>query len=122
MRSRILFAVLALIGLLAPAARADVKPHALFSDGMVLQQGVKCPVWGSADADESVSISFEAKDQGIQFQSQVKPTNGTWRVDLPVLKAGGPYTLTIKGNNTITISDILVGEVWVASGQSNMQW
>src|SRR5436309_3005524 len=88
--------------LAALPARADMKPHALFSDGMVLQQGVKCPVWGSSDDEEVVVVSIEAADQGISAKLQAQPIAGAWRVELPVLKAGGPYTLTIKAKNTVT--------------------
>src|SRR5437764_551088 len=119
---RVLPPALLLLFALARPAPAEVRPHALFTDGMVLQQGVRCPVWGTAAADEEVTVSLDAKDQGISFESKAKSDNGAWRVELPVLKAGGPYTLTLKGKNTVTVKDVLVGEVWVASGQSNMWW
>ena len=101
-----------------------MKPYALFSDGMVLQQGVKCPVFGTADPDEEVSVSIGVGDGIIIAAPPVKADkNGHWAATLGEVKpaAGGPYTLTIKGKNTITIKDVLVGEVWVASGQSNME-
>src|SRR5262245_12024901 len=115
---------LVLLLLAVPAVQADVKPHALFSNGMVLQQGVKCPVWGTADAGEKVSVSLESGDggSGIKSEPVAAGQDGSWRIELPSQKAGGPYTLTIKGKNTITIKDVLFGEVWVASGQSNMWW
>jgi len=117
------FSPLTLVLLLAALpARADIKPHALFSDGMVLQQGVKCPVWGTSDDEEVVTVTFDAADQGISAKLTAQPANGAWRVELPALKAGGPYTLTMKAKNTVSVKDVLVGEVWVASGQSNMEW
>jgi sialate O-acetylesterase len=89
---------------------------------MVLQQGMKCPIWGTADPGEMVSFTLERRGEGTG--SSPVPTNqeGRWRIDLPAMKAGGPYTLTLKGKNTVTVKDVYVGEVWVCSGQSNMEW
>lgn len=96
-------------------ARADVKPHALFSDGMVLQRDMKVPIWGTADDGEKVTVSF----QGQHATTTAK--DGKWRVRLEKLKAGGPSDMTIAGKNHIQIKDVLVGEVWICSGQSNME-
>jgi sialate O-acetylesterase len=119
MSKRLSAAVLAaLFCLSAPAARAEVKVPALFSDGMVLQQGVACPVWGTADPEETVSVILNVG--GEKIDGSVKADkDGKWHTTLSKLKAGGPYTLAI-GNQTI--NDVYVGEVWVASGQSNMEW
>jgi sialate O-acetylesterase len=104
--------------LLAPAlARADVKPHALCTDGMVLQQKSKVKIWGTADKGEKVSVSFRD-----HTASAVADAHGTWIVVLESGPAGGPFPMTIKGNNTLDYKDVYVGEVWVCSGQSNMQW
>src|SRR5262249_46870590 len=103
------------------AARAEVKPHALFSDGMVLQQGVKCPVWGTAAPGEKVEVSY-GEGGAAQATGTVADRDGKWLVTLPEHKAGGPYTLTIAGTNKVTLKDVYVGEVWVCSGQSNMEW
>jgi sialate O-acetylesterase len=97
-------------------SRADVKPHALFSEGMVLQQGSKVPVWGTADDGEQVTVRCEGQEASATAK------DGRWQVRLDNLKAGGPYELTIAGKNTVTIKNVLVGEVWVCSGQSNMEW
>lgn len=97
-------------------ALAEVKPHALFSDNSVLQQGVQVPVWGTAADDEKVTVKF----QGQTVAAVAK--GGQWKVELQPLKAGGPFEMTIKGSNSITLKNVLVGEVWIASGQSNMQW
>jgi sialate O-acetylesterase len=97
-------------------ALAEVKLHGLFTEGMVLQQGAKVPVWGTADADEKVTVSI----QGQEVSTTAK--DGKWRVNLKNLKAGGPFEMTVKGSNTIEFKDVLVGEVWVCSGQSNMEW
>ncbi len=94
---------------------ADVKPHVLFTDGAVLQRGMPVPVWGTADDGEKVTVKF----QGQEVSTTAK--NGKWQVKLAELKAGGPFPLTIEGkNNKVEVADVLVGEVWVCSGQSNM--
>jgi sialate O-acetylesterase len=98
----------------AATARGDVKPNGLFSDGMVLQQGIAVPVWGTAKDGEKITVQF-------QGQSVVTiASNGRWRVRLKPLKAGGPFVMTIAGENSITLGNVLVGEVWLCSGQSNM--
>ncbi|HVS34452.1 MAG TPA: sialate O-acetylesterase [Gemmataceae bacterium] len=103
-------------------ARADVKPSPLFSDGVVLQRGVKCPVFGTADAGETVSVSLSTGDAKPTAADEAKADkDGRFVAQLPELSAGGPYTLTISGKNTITVKDVYVGEVWLASGQSNME-
>jgi len=95
--------------------RAEVKLPSLLSDGMVLQQGTKVNVWGTADPGERVTVTL--KDQRV---SGIADSEGQWKVKLGPLNAGGPFTMTVAGKNTITVHDVLVGEVWVASGQSNM--
>jgi len=99
-----------------PVLRADVKLPNLLSDGMVLQQGMNVDIWGTAEPGESVSVSFQG-----QKVSGVAGVGGEWKVKLDPLHAGGPFTMTIAGKNTITLHDVLVGEVWVCSGQSNME-
>ncbi|MHC4405802.1 MAG: sialate O-acetylesterase, partial [Planctomycetota bacterium] len=101
----------------AAAAQADVTLPKVIGDHMVLQQGVAVPIWGWADADEKVTVSVG--------ESQVATTadsDGKWMVKLDAMEAGGPCEMTVSGKNTVTISDVLIGEVWVCSGQSNMQW
>jgi sialate O-acetylesterase len=116
---RLILVTFAVAGLMAPA-RADVKLPALFSDGLVLQQESKCPIWGSADPGEMVKVTLTG---GKTLAGAVKAgEDGKWRVDLATGKAGGPYTLTVAGKNTITLKDVYLGEVWIASGQSNMEW
>jgi sialate O-acetylesterase len=114
--SLLIVAVVALAA--SPAARADVKPHPMFSDHMVLQRDVPISVWGTAEPGEQVSVSIK----GFTSPAVAANADGTWKVQVSKLPAGGPYELTIKGNNTVTIKDVLVGEVWVCSGQSNMEW
>jgi len=97
--------------------RADVKPHALFSDGMVLQRGVKVTVWGKADAGEVVTVRFRGQEA-----TAASDASGDWKAQLGPFEPGNAESLTIKGNNEVEVKDVLVGEVWVASGQSNMEW
>ncbi|MCX5659246.1 MAG: sialate O-acetylesterase [Planctomycetota bacterium] len=99
----------------ATSARADVKLPNIIGSNMVLQRDVELTLWGWADADEAVSVQLG--------QSTAKTTanaKGEWKLKLPAQPAGGPHTLTIKGKNTIELTNVLVGEVWLASGQSNM--
>ena len=110
-----LFCVVCLT-LLVSAAFAVVKPQALFSNNAVLQQGISVPIWGTANIGEKVTVKFQ--DQTATATAK----NGKWMVRLKPLRAGGPFTMTISGENTIELKNILVGEVWVCSGQSNMQW
>ena len=106
-------------GLLVPrAALADVALNNMFGDHMVLQQGIRNRVWGKADAGEKVTVTL-----ADQTHSTTASDDGTWEVMLDAVQEyGGPHTLTVKGNNTVTFEDVLIGEVWVCSGQSNMQW
>lgn len=110
-----LLASLLCLFVLAPAGRADVKLPAIFGDQMVLQRDVPVPVWGWADPGEEVSVSI-AK----QTKTTTAGKDGKWSVKLDKLTAGDALTLTVKGKNTIAIKDVLIGEVWLASGQSNM--
>jgi len=116
MRFRLLAPTLALIFSIAPAdARADVRPHPLFTDHAVLQQGMDLPVWGWADTGEPVTVSI-----GGSTASTVA-RDGMWLVRLRPIKETGPHALTITGKNTVVVQDVIVGEVWVCGGQSNME-
>ena len=107
--------VLSLLVLMFAKSFATVKPNSLFSDNMVLQRGVTVPIWGIASDSEKVTVEFN----GQKVTTIAK--DGKWMLKLKPLKAGGPYKMTISGVNTITIQNILVGEVWVCGGQSNME-
>ena len=113
MRAKI--AGVALILTAAASLWAEVKPCALFSDHMVLQSGMAVPVWGIAAPGEKVTVTLNN-----QKPSTVATADGKWMVRLKNLKPGGPFQMTIDGKNTIAINDVLVGEVWLGSGQSNM--
>ncbi|RWY54277.1 sialate O-acetylesterase [Mucilaginibacter gilvus] len=94
---------------------ATVRLPQLIADGMVLQRNVPLNIWGWADAGEKVTVTFRGK------QYKVKTTaSGEWAVILPAMKAGGPYIMDITAGNTVIINDILIGDVWFCSGQSNM--
>jgi sialate O-acetylesterase len=95
--------------------QANVKLPALVSDGMVLQRDTKLIIWGWASPGEKVQVTFNKKSV-----SATTGSDGSWKVTLPPMKAGGPYTMNVKGNNTLVINNILVGDVWFCSGQSNM--
>ena len=96
-------------------ARAEVKLPPVISDHMVLQCDAACPIWGSAAPGEPVSVSIAGQTKATTANAQ-----GNWKVILDPLKAAEGLTLTVKGSHTITILDVLVGEVWLGSGQSNM--
>jgi sialate O-acetylesterase len=97
--------------------KAEVKLARIFSSNMVLQQGIENPVWGWADKNEKVTVLFAGKVLRTKAAS-----DGSWHVKLPSMDYGGPYTLLVEGKNTIRLDNILIGEVWVCSGQSNMEW
>ncbi|KAF2332782.1 sialate O-acetylesterase [Flavobacterium nitrogenifigens] len=96
---------------------ANVRMPLIFSDGMVLQRDKQIPIWGFADANESVEVHFNK-----QIKKTTADKNGKWTVNLNAEKAGGPFELIIIGKNKITIKNVLVGEVWICSGQSNMEF
>jgi len=100
-------------------ASANVRLPAVISDNMVLQRGVTVPIWGWAEPGEQilVSVSWHTMAWAVTADE-----HGKWMFKMNSPRVGGPYEMTIKGKNKITIKNILVGEVWVASGQSNMQW
>ena len=98
---------------------AKVTLPQLFQSGMVLQRGKPIPVWGKADAGEKIVISWQKKQY-----TTVANDDGRWRLDLPKMKAGGPYTLEVKSEGVngekLLFEDVMVGDVWLLSGQSNI--
>jgi sialate O-acetylesterase len=96
-------------------AKADVRLPAVISDHMVIQQDVSAPIWGWAEPAEEVTVKLGDFSKSVKADAA-----GKWSVRLGTMKSGGPHTLTIQGRNTITINDVLIGEVWLGSGQSNM--
>ena len=100
---------------LSSFAQGEVKLPALFSDHAVLQRDIAAPVWGTAAPGEKVTVSIAG-----QSQSATADASGKWSVKFASLSAGGPHELSVKGSNEIIIKDVLIGEAWLGSGQSNM--
>ncbi len=100
----------------AIAAHANVTLPAVLAEHMVMQRGLPVHVWGTAEPGESVAVEFRGETGNASADSL-----GRWSVYLGPVEAGGPFALTVKGQNTIELKDVLVGDVWVASGQSNME-
>lgn len=98
---------------------ANVTLPSLFSDHMVIEQKTKIKVWGWAKPKEKVTVTPSWNDESVTIEAA---PDATWSVEILTPEAGGPYEMNIKGYNEINISDILVGEVWLCSGQSNMEW
>ena len=107
---------LLILGWAAYAAAAIQLPQ-LFQSGMVLQRNQPIPVWGKADAGEQVTVKFNKKEYQTTANAE-----GRWRIDLPKMKAGGPYVLEVRGEGLEVkeIADVLIGDVWLLSGQSNI--
>ncbi len=114
MPQRRFLTLLLTLTLLPALASADVRLPKVFSDGAVLQRGRTVPVWGWADDGETVTVTVAGQS------ATAVAKDGRWRVDLPELPTGGPYELVVSGKNTLTVKDVLVGEVWFSAGQSNM--
>ncbi len=98
-------------------AFADVHPAKIFADSMVLQRGMSIPVWGWADKGEKITVQFHK-----QTKTGVAGADGKWKINLDAEKEGGPYQLTIKGKEQVVMKGVLVGDVWICSGQSNMEF
>jgi len=116
-QANILFLSLVLVLISACVSFADVRLPAIIGDNMVLQRDKKASVWGWAEPGEEVMVSVNWRSMKWAVTAD---KNGKWKFEMKSPKAGGPYEMTISGKNTITIKNILVGEVWVCSGQSNM--
>ncbi len=99
----------------ATVSLAEVKVPPVFSDHMVLQRDLAAPVWGTAEAGEEVAVSIAGQSHTAKADAE-----GNWSMKLKPLKAGGPHVLSIKGSNNVVLKDVLVGDVWIGSGQSNM--
>src|SRR4051794_24488312 len=110
-------AILCALTCCALPARADVKLPAVFTDHAVLQRDMPVPVWGWADPSEEVSVTIAGQTHKTKADNK-----GKWRVTLEPLSIGGPLTLVVEGKNRIKRKDILAGEVWLCSGQSNMEF
>ena len=103
------------LALTASPAPADVKPIGILGDNMVLQRDMKVPVWGTADPGEKVTVTL-GKYQAEATADQ----DGRWMAKLGPMEAGGPFEMTVTGKNTVTLKNVMVGEVWLCAGHSNM--
>ena len=104
--------------MLVTGVTAKLKLPAVITDHMVIQAGEAVNVWGWADKGQKVTVTIDNHRTTVRTAK-----DGTWRAVLPAMNYGGPYTMTVTtGKESLTVSDILVGEVWVASGQSNMEF
>lgn len=107
------------LGLLSFASLgfADVKLPAIFSDHMVLQQGIDLPFWGTADPNEDITVTVGGKSVTAKANDK-----GQWSVKVPAVQEFGPVAVKVAGKNAIEFKDVLIGDVWICSGQSNMEW
>ncbi len=118
MKSKILILALAVLLGASAACFAEVKPATIFGSGMVLQRDTPLKVWGTADPREKVTVVFDGKVASAKADKA-----GRWSVTLPAAPAGGPFTMTVSGKSSkVEMDNILVGDVWLCSGQSNMEW
>lgn len=116
--SKSLLSIFVILAIGSTSLRADVRMPLIFGDHMVLQQSVKLSVWGKADSGEKVTVTV-----GSHTGSAIAGPDGKWRVELERLKVSPqPVTMTVAGKNKIVFTDVLVGDVWVCSGQSNMEF
>jgi sialate O-acetylesterase len=113
---RVIVCAMLVLAVFALPGMADVKLPAVVGSHMVLQQGMQCPIWGWADAGEAVTVSMCGKTATAKADAA-----GKWSCKLGPFAVGGPFDMIVAGKNTLTLTDIMVGEVWVCSGQSNMQ-
>ncbi len=104
---------------------AEITLPSVIGNNMVLQRDIQVPIWGWASTGEEITITLSTENEGaepVSSTTAVADAEGNWRTKLPAMAAGGPYTLKIVGGNTLELTNILFGEVWVCSGQSNMEW
>ena len=108
--------ILGLLILLAGEVIAKVEPASVFTNNMVLQADKNIVVWGTADVNEAITVSIN----GVSAKTK-GGTDGKWKVELPAMTYGGPYKLKFIGNNTLSMTNVMIGEVWICAGQSNMR-
>lgn len=117
-RARTVSFALVLLGLAPAAARAEIKLPSIFGPHMVLQRNQKDKVWGTAEPGERIVVAVAGQEKATEAGA-----DGKWSVTLDPMPAGGPHSLSVSGKkDTVVFDDVLVGEVWLCSGQSNMEW
>lgn len=119
MKSALRFGLFCVVVGISTSVPAAIRLPAILGDNMVLQQKTDAPIWGWADPQEAVKVKGSWADTEVTAQTGA---DGKWLVKLPTPEAGGPFTVTIAGSNTITVQNVLIGVVWICSGQSNMQF
>jgi len=118
MKIRSSFLIVLVVAASAGCLFADVKLPAIISDHMVLEKAAKVPIWGKADPGEEVSVTLDGRTA-----KTTSGADGKWMISLNLKdSAPGPFEMTVEGKNKLKLADVVVGEVWVASGQSNMEW
>ncbi len=120
-----LFFISFLLFFTQPFVYAEVTLPRVIGSNMVLQRDMEVPIWGWASTGEEIKVNLSTEDEGAEsvFSTTVTAgAEGNWQTKLPAMSAGGPYKLRVTGSNTLELTNILFGEVWVCSGQSNMQW
>ena len=125
MKRLVLFLIAYLLFSTQAVVYAEVTLPRVIGSNMVLQRDMEAPIWGWASAGEEVTLTLSAEAEGVEPVSTttvIADAEGNWQTKLPAMAAGGPYTLRIKGSNILELTNVLFGEVWVCSGQSNMQW
>jgi len=111
------FVIALLMAGVMESAHADVRLPHLFSNHMLLQRELPIAVWGWAEPGEEITVKFAGQTATVTTDAA-----GQWQVRLQALPAGGPYDLTVAGKNTVTFTDVIMGDVWICAGQSNMEW
>ncbi|GAF05527.1 sialate O-acetylesterase [Saccharicrinis fermentans] len=117
LQNRLKYSLLLLFCVSVFALKAEVKVANIFGSKMVLQRNQANPVWGTAKKTELVTVSING-----QKHTAITDKEGKWKIKLDPMEAGGPFTMIVEGKNKIVFNDILIGEVWICTGQSNMQW
>jgi len=103
--------------ILSLSATAEIQPAKIFSDHMVLQRDQQVSIWGGAMVNTRITLTLDGNEYSARSDE-----NGRWRITIPAHKAGGPYALHLRGDGEHTIRDVYFGDVWLAGGQSNMEW
>ena len=109
------FLLLTVLILYSTESLAQIQLPRIFQDGMVIQRGKNIPIWGWASPKEKIKVSLNGKST-----TAVASSDGSWIAEIPKMKAGGPYSLKVSGEETIIIDNVLIGDLWLCSGQSNM--
>jgi sialate O-acetylesterase len=111
--------ILLVLSFLIPTVKGNITLPSVFSDNMVLQQKSEITIWGWAKTGETVSLKADWMNSDIKAKAD---NQGMWKLNFNTPEAGGPYNIRLKGYNEVVLKNVLIGEVWLCSGQSNMEW